>query len=168
MPFLDGGSITMFRDRAATVREIARFSAGDARAYEQLLDDWDAIKAAHSRSRYSATTSPSAAVAELEATAPGVEAVRWRDASSLDIVRERFSDEHVRTFFLWLSFMTMANVDQPGTGLNALSLPAGRQAFSWTTAEGGSAALPDALAKIVVEHGGEVRTGAEVVRLLVE
>ena len=168
MPFLDGRSITMFRDRAATVLEIARFSASDARAYEQLLADWDAIKAAHSRSRYSATTSPSSAVAELEATAPGREAVRWRDASALDIVLERFRDEHVRAFFLWLSFMTMANVDEPGTGLNALSLPAGRQAFSWTTAEGGSVALPDALAEIVLEHGGEIRTGAEVTRLLLE
>jgi phytoene dehydrogenase-like protein len=168
MPFLDGRSITMFRDPRSTVREIARFSADDARAYEQLLADWDAIKAAHARIRYSAAGSPSAAIAALEATAPGLEAVRWRYASALDIVRERFSDEHVRAFFLWLSLMTMANVDQPGTGLNALSLPAGRQAFSWTTAEGGSVALPDALAKIVVEHGGEVRTGAEVTRVLVE
>ena len=168
MPFLDGRSITMFRDAAATVREIARFSADDARAYEQLLADWDAIKVAHARIRYSAAGSPSAAIAALEATAPGLEAVRWRHASALDIVRERFSDEHVRAFFLWLSLMTMAQVDQPGTGLNALSLPAGRQTFSWTTAEGGSVALPDALAKIVIEHGGEVRTGAEVTRVLVE
>ena len=84
MPFLNGRSITMFRDRAATVREIARFNARDARAYEQLLADWDAIKAAHSRSRYSSTTTPSAALAELQATAPGVEAVRWRSVRPSD------------------------------------------------------------------------------------
>jgi phytoene dehydrogenase-like protein len=168
MPFLDGRSVTMFRDPAATVRELARFSASDARAYEQLLADWDAIKAANTRIRFSPAGSPSEALAELEATGPGLEAVRWRYASALDLVRERFTDEHVRAFFLWLSLMTMASVDQPGTGLNALSLPAGRQAFSWTTAEGGSVALPDALARIVVEHGGEVRTGAEVTRVLFE
>ena len=168
MPFRDGRSITMFRDPAATVREIARFSASDARAYEQLLADWDAIKTAHGRSRYSAAGSPSEAIAALEATTPGLEAVRWRYSSALDTVRERFADEHVRSFFLWLSLMTMAQVDQPGTGLNALSLPAGRQAFSWTTAEGGSVALPDALARIIVEHGGEVRTGNEVTRVLME
>ena len=168
MPFLDGRSITMFRDPAATVRELARFSHADARAYERLLADWDAIKAANMRLRFSPAGSPSQAIAELEATSVGLEAVRWRYASALDIVRERFGDEHVRAFFLWLSLMTMASVDQPGTGLNALSLPAGRQAFSWTTAEGGSGALPDALAQIVVERGGEVRTGAEVTRVLVE
>lgn len=168
MPFEDGRSITMFRDAAATRREIARFSLEDARAYDQLLADWDAIKTAHGRSRYSPAGSPSEAIASLEATAPGVEAVRWRYSSALDVVRERFGDEHVRAFFLWLSLMTMAQVDQPGTGLNALSLPAGRQAFSWTTAEGGSVSLPDALAKIVVEHGGEVRTSSEVTRVIVE
>ncbi|MEP7003291.1 MAG: NAD(P)/FAD-dependent oxidoreductase [Chloroflexota bacterium] len=167
MPFLDGRSITMFRDPKATVREIARFSAHDARAYEQLLADHDAIKGATGTMRYSPAASPSAQLAALEATPAGVEAVRWRYASALDLVQERFEDEHVRAFFLWLSLMTMANVDQPGTGLNALSLPAGRQAFSWTTAEGGSGALPDALARIVLEHGGEIRTGAEVTRVLI-
>src|SRR2546428_618209 len=109
-----------------------------------------------------------AAIAALEATTKGAEAVRWRYASALDIVRERFADEHVRTFFLWLSLMTMSHVDQPGTGLLALSIAGGRQAFSWTTAEGGSGALPEALARIVRQHGGEVRTGAEVTRVLVE
>ena len=162
MPFLDGRSITMFRDTAATVREVARFSEHDARAYEQLLADWEAIKAVSAQARYSPAAAPSAQLADLERTGPGLEAVRWRYASAVDIVRERFDDEHVRAFFLWLALMTMASVDQPGTGLNALSLPAGRQAFSWTTAEGGSGALPDALARIVLEHGGEVRTGAEV------
>jgi phytoene dehydrogenase-like protein len=94
--------------------------------------------------------------------------VRWRYSTALDTVRERFEDERVRTFFLWLSLMTMARVDRPGTGLLPLSIAAGRQAFSWTTAEGGSVALPDALARIVVEHGGAVRTGAEVTRILIE
>jgi len=151
MPFADCRSITMFRDRTATVAEIARFSADDARAYEQLLADWDAIKDAQGRARYAPDGTPSKTT-----------------ASALEVVRERFGDEHVRAFFLWLSLMTMAQVDQPGTGLNALSIPSGRQAFSWTTAEGGSQALPDALARIVVESGGEIRTNADVVRIVVE
>jgi phytoene dehydrogenase-like protein len=168
MPFEGGRSITMFRDRAATTRELARFSTHDARAYEQLLADWDAIKDSQNRLRYRPATSASEAIAALEATPPGAEAVRWRYSSALDVVRERFEDERVRAFFLWLSLMTMAQVDQPGTGLNVLSIASGRQAFSWTTAEGGSQSLPDALARIVVERGGEIRTNAEVVRVIVE
>lgn len=168
MAFRDGRSITMFHNREATVRELARFSERDARAYRRLLDDWDAIKAQQNRARYSPPPMPSAAIAALEATPPGLEAVRWRYASALEVVRERFEEEHVRAFFLWLSLMTMQWIDQPGTGLLPLSIASGRQAFSWTTPRGGSQALPDALAAIVREHGGEVRTGAEVVRVLVE
>ena len=168
MPFRDGRSITMFRDRAATARELARFSAGDARAYERLLADWDAIKATQNRARYSPPTTPSAAVAALEATELGLEPVRWRYSSALEVVCERFAEAHVRAFFLWLSLMTMSSVDQPGTGLLPLSIASGRQAFSWTTPRGGSAALPGALAAVVREGGGEVRTEAEVVRVLVE
>ena len=168
MPFGDGRSITMFRDKAATVRELARFSRHDAAAYEELLADWDAIKDSQNRARYSPPTTASAALAALEATSKGAEAVRWRYLSALETVRERFADEHVRAFFLWLSLMTMSQVDQPGTGLLTLSIAAGRQAFSWTTAAGGSGALPDALARIVREHGGEIHTGAAVTRVLVE
>jgi phytoene dehydrogenase-like protein len=168
MPFAGGRGIAMHRDRAATMRELERYSAHDARAYAGMLDDWDQIKESQNRARYSPATTPSDAIAALEATPPGVEAVRWRYSSALDTVRERFEDERVRAFFLWLSLMTMARVDQPGTGLLPLSIAAGRQAFSWTTAEGGSGALPDALARIVLEHGGAVRTGAEVTRVLIE
>jgi phytoene dehydrogenase-like protein len=168
MPFASGRSITMFRDRAATVREIGRFSPADARAYERLLKDWDAIKDSQNKARYSPATTASAALAELEATPPGAEAVRWRYSSALEVVQERFADEQVRTFFLWLSLMTMAWVDQPGTGLLPFSISAGRQVFSWTTAERGSIALPDALARIVIERGGEIRVNAEVTRLLIE
>src|SRR5438093_6867103 len=133
-----------------------------------MLDDWDLIKDSQNRARYSPAAGPSDAIAALEATPAGVETVRWRYSSALDTVRERFENERVRTFFLWLSLMTMARVDQPGTGLLPLSIAAGRQAFSWTTAEGGSVALPEALARIVRQHGGEVLTGAEVTRVLVE
>jgi phytoene dehydrogenase-like protein len=168
MPFADGHGIAMYRDRAATVREIERYSTRDARAYTRMLDDWDQVKDSQNRARYSSATTPSEAIAALEGTPPGLEAVRWRYSSALDTVRERFEDERVRTFFLWLSLMTMARVDQPGTGLLPLSIAAGRQAFSWTTAEGGSVALPEALARIVIEHGGAVRTGAEVTRILIE
>jgi phytoene dehydrogenase-like protein len=168
MPFEGRAGIAMWRDRAATVREIARFSARDAVAYERLLDDWDAVKATQARARYGAPLSPRELSAALEATPSGTEAVRWRDASALDVVRERFEDERVRAFFLWLSLMTMAQVDRSGTGLNALAIPAGRQAYSWTTAEGGSVALPEALARIVTERGGVIRVNAEVTRVLVE
>ncbi len=168
MPFRDGRSLTMFRDRDATAREIGRFSECDAGAYEQMLADWDSIKGQQSQARYSPPGAPSGAIAALEQSPAGIEAVRWRYSSALNAVRERFEEAHVRAFFLWMAHLTMAWVDQPGTGLLPLSIASGRQAFSWTTPVGGSIALPRALARIIEECGGEIRTNAEVVRVLTE
>ena len=168
MPFRDRRSLTMFPNRDATVKEIARFSERDAQAYEQLLLDWDAIKASYTRARYNPPAKPSNALAALEATSRGLGAVRWRFSSAVETVEERFEEEHVRAFFLWMSLMTMAWVDEPGTGLLPLSITAGRQAFSWTTPVGGSISLPRALAGVVRECGGEIHTNAEVMRILVE
>src|ERR1700681_2109321 len=41
MPFIDGASITMWRDLDRTCAEIARFSQLDADAYRELLDEWE-------------------------------------------------------------------------------------------------------------------------------
>ena len=45
MPFPDGASITMYRDRDRTAAELARYSRRDAAAYRELLADWDSVKA---------------------------------------------------------------------------------------------------------------------------
>src|SRR5258708_25833548 len=95
MPFLDGRSITMFRDPRATVREIARFSAHDARAYEQLLADWDAIKGVSAQARYAPATAPSAQIADLERTSAGLEAAGRRYSRAVHILRGRLADAHL-------------------------------------------------------------------------
>ena len=41
MPFVDGASITMWRDLDRTCAELARFSPRDAAAYRELLADWE-------------------------------------------------------------------------------------------------------------------------------
>jgi phytoene dehydrogenase-like protein len=91
-----------------------------------------------------------------------------RRATALDIVRERFRDEHVRAFFAWIAFMTLHPLDEPETGLMAFSLAAGRQRFSWILPEGGSARLPLALARDIEEHGGTILTSKQVARIAVE
>ena len=47
MPFDDGASITMWRDRDRTATELDRFSPGDAKSYLNLLTEWDELKEHH-------------------------------------------------------------------------------------------------------------------------
>src|SRR3989441_9209639 len=91
-----------------------------------------------------------------------------RESTALDVIMDRFTDEHVRAFFAWIAFMTLHPLDEPETGLLAFSLVAGRQRFSWILPEGGSNRLPLALARIIEEHGGTILTSKAVTRIVVE
>lgn len=168
IPFPDGASITMFRDPEQTAAEFARYSRRDAAAYRQLLADWDSVKAIVNAGNQQAPARPSEALAALEANPRGLEMLRTRASTALDVVCERFEDEHVRAFLLWLATMTAQPIDRPYSGLLPFSLTSGRQAFSWTTPRGGSGMLPEALAAIIREHGGQIETGRWVERVLVE
>jgi phytoene dehydrogenase-like protein len=158
----DHDTITMWRDRSRTAEEIARFSTNDASAYLSLLEEWDRLKAVHSR------------VSNLPpAPLPGgtPEECCYRDLnarSAQEVIFERFEHEHVRSMLMWLSFATIQDPARPGTGILPFSVTAGRQEFGWTTPIGGSSALPNALAAFVTAHGGRIITGAPVTRVLVE
>ena len=98
----------------------------------------------------------------------GEEMLAIRRATALEIIRQRFREDHVRAFFAWIAFMTLHPLDEPETGTMAFSLVAGRQRFSWILPEGGSIRLPLALARVIEENGGTVLTSKRVVRIGVE
>jgi phytoene dehydrogenase-like protein len=168
IPFPDGESITMYRDRERTAAEFARYSPRDARAYLELLADWDSVKATLNRGNQQPPLRPSEAQAALEATPKGLEMARVRMSSAVEVVRERFEAPHVRAFLLWMAMMTAQPIDRPYTGFLPFSLTSGRQAYSWTTPRGGSGSLPQALAALIEERGGTIETGHWVERVLVE
>jgi phytoene dehydrogenase-like protein len=168
MPFLDGSSITMWRDVDRTCAELARFSSADADSYRELLADWDLMAPVVNDERGSAPRPPGDVVSRTQASPLGGKMLAIRQATAIDIVRERFREDHVRAFFAWIAFMTLHPLDEPETGLMAFSLAAGRQRFSWILPEGGSIQLPNALARVIEEHGGTILTSKRITRITVE
>ncbi|TMD39246.1 MAG: NAD(P)/FAD-dependent oxidoreductase [Chloroflexi bacterium] len=158
MPFRDGRSITMWRDLDRTCAELARFSQADAQAYRALLSDWQGLAPIVNDEREHPPRPPAEVIARTRAGALGDRGVAIRQATALDIICERFQEQHVRAFFAWIAFMTLHPLDEPQTGMLAFSLVAGRQRFSWILPEGGSNRLPLALARIIQEQGGEIMT----------
>jgi phytoene dehydrogenase-like protein len=168
MPFLDGSTITMWRDVERTCAELARFSAADAAAYRQLLADWDLMAKVINDERSGAPAPPDEVEARTLASPLGKKMKAIRGASAVDIIKERFRDDHVRAFFAWIAFMTLHPLDEPESGIMAFSLAAGRQRFSWILPEGGSMQLPLALARDIEEHGGTVLTSKRITHIAVE
>ena len=166
--FPDGGHFTMSLDREATVAEFGRYSAADARAYERLLDDYDGVKDVFAQAQHTPTgLGPS--LDQLLAEHPrGRVWQRRRMLSAWDVIRTEFESDQARSFLMWMAFQTNQPLDVPGTGMLAYSIVFGRQQRSWSVLLGGSGRLVDALVGYLESHGGEVRCGQPVARLLIE
>ena len=154
MPQPNGDVLVMHRDLGATADEIARWSADDARAFEQLIGEWrGGLAAAHGRWS-SHLPQPEDDVSRRY--------LGLRRQSAWDVVHQRFTHPVVRSFMLWLAMATIQDPRRPGTGFLPSSLAAGRLDFGWTTPVGGSQALPDALVRLIGKHGGRVACSTPV------
>jgi phytoene dehydrogenase-like protein len=166
--FPDGDHFTMSLDREATVAEFGRFSREDARAYERLLDDYDAVKHVFFRSQHTPVGFGPSLDQLLADHEHGRVWQRKRMLSAWDVIRTEFESKQARAFLLWMAFQTSQPPDVPGTGMLAYSVVFGRQHHGWSVLRGGSGRLVDALVAYIESHGGEVRCGHPVSRLLVE
>lgn len=154
MPQADGDVLVMHPDLDATAEELARWSAQDAGAFRAMVLEWrDGLAGAHGR--WSSALPPGKDDATRRYLA-------LRGRSAWDVVHERFEHPVVRSFVLWLAMATIQDPRRPGTGFLPSSITAGRLSFGWTTPLGGSQALPDALARMLAEHGGRVVCDAAV------
>jgi len=154
MPQDDGDVLVMHRALQGTTDEIARWSAPDARAFEELIGEWrDGLAAAHGR------WSSHLAQPDDEVSRRYHE---LRRQSAWDVVHRRFEHPVIRSFMLWLAMATIQDPRRAGTGFLPSSLAAGRLDFGWTTPVGGSQALPDALIRLIEKHQGRVACSSPV------
>jgi phytoene dehydrogenase-like protein len=158
MPQQDGELLVIHRDLSGTVDEIARWSSADARAFEAMIVEWrDHLAPVHRRWN------------SLSPLGDGDAANRYRELhaiSAWDVVHETFEHPVVRAFALWMGMANIQDPRKPGTGYLPAALTAGRIAHGWTTPAGGSQALPNALIRLINDHGGRVACSAPVVSVL--
>ena len=161
MPFADGTSLTVWRDPHRTAEQIARFSSADARAWLEMFSEWEALTPVHLRR----VSQPARA---FEATSDPLE-LHYRalaGMSAQQVIEQRFESAQLRSLLGWFSFGTAQPIDAPGTGLLAASIPVSWSEYGWINAQGGASRLPDALASVITDAGGEIITGAEVAEIL--
>jgi phytoene dehydrogenase-like protein len=78
------------------------------------------------------------------------------------LARRRFRGVHARALFAGIAAHSMLPLGRPLTSSFGLMLGAAGHAVGWPLIRGGSERLADALAAVVIEHGGEIVTGTRV------
>jgi len=162
--FPDHSSIVMYREPERTAAELAKFSARDARTFTQLVEDYgEFIESTFLPLMYSPPLPPSLQSAELEKSAEGRTLLQWQASTPVQLLDELFESEAVKVHFL--SRMTVLGFAPNQFGQGWICL------FRILKAEapicvGGSQQLALGLKSVVEANGSEVRTGAEVRRVL--
>jgi phytoene dehydrogenase-like protein len=184
-PQLDGSHLTIYRDTARTVSEIARFSNADAEAYPKFIELMQALAGVvGALAQMTPMDLPEVSFGDLRGAVrllgPGrvlgrkriSELLRILPMPAADILNEYFESDVVKGAIganssLGVSF----GPQESGTALTMLQSWAfsGNGLFrSAGVIKGGMGALSDAIASAAKGFGAEIRTDAPVASILVE
>jgi phytoene dehydrogenase-like protein len=81
------------------------------------------------------------------------------------LAKARFRSERARALFAGCAAHSILPLDKMFTGALGLMFALCGHVEEWPVAEGGSEAIPRALASLLRAHGGEIRTGVRVTRI---
>ena len=163
--FRDHRAFVIQKDLDKTVASAARFSPKDA---DQLARLYQRYAIDHRRFFAELMFSPPRTPDEFRAAALAEGLDELGEIAGLrpyEAIDRHFEDEHIRVFFKKLLHIIHAN-DFTGVGMWFPNLVANVTAS--TLPVGGAASLPNALAKLIEAHRGEVRINAHVSRILVK
>ncbi|HWF56084.1 MAG TPA: NAD(P)/FAD-dependent oxidoreductase [Solirubrobacteraceae bacterium] len=169
-PLPDGSTLAFWRDPVSTAAELARYDRRDARAYLRFLEMQETGMAAAIPYILADPTRPplesirAAIGAGVRHPRYMAELARMVVGSAAEAIDARFRHPIVRGGLLSLAAVG-APVTHKGSGINAM-FPAIVRHAGVSRPVGGTQTLPDALRADLAEHGGRVRTGAEVTSVL--
>ncbi|HVB58567.1 MAG TPA: NAD(P)/FAD-dependent oxidoreductase [Candidatus Acidoferrales bacterium] len=162
IPFLDGASITVWRDLDRTCETIARVSKPDAATFRRLVAEYKTYTTA--RSEDAAGRGANTGAGKIPHA--GVWQRRFA-MSGYDLVHELFESDYLRRGSLVCGHFGSVPGGEPGTGGQAFSLVT-QQLNGRAVPRGGSGTLSESLKRYVEAHNGVVQTNKPVERLIVE
>ena len=168
-PFGDGQWAVLHRDRALTASGLDDLRAGDGDAWLQLCRTWDRIGPA----LVDGLTSPfppvkaGARLVPALARAGGLDTVRRLATPVASLGRELFAGPAARLLLAGNAGHADFPLSSPGSGVFGVLMTMLGQTVGFPVPRGGAQALTGALVARFTSLGGELRTGAEVSRIVV-
>lgn len=166
--FPDGRSVRMHADVEQTCASIAAISPTDADTWRALHQQWLGARDAIAEGLNQPPGPLSVQLAALEHEPGGLDQYRFSIQSLRAWAGEQFVDEHIRLFLGAFSLHANVAPDEVGGGQLAWLFDSIIQEFGNRIVRGGMSRVPDALARCLEEHGGEIRTGARVDEIVVD
>ena len=167
MPLADGRCLCMYQDVEKSCASIAKFSQRDAASYRKMHQRFsEMMKHILGPQTYVPMEAAPLMAAKAEMTELGRELSEYAEKTPEQIVCELFENEHVRTLMLYMACHWALDYSQSGVSymvpvyLNRM--------VNYRLTAGGSHRVSNALLKSIFENGGQVRTNAQIKRIIVE
>jgi phytoene dehydrogenase-like protein len=164
--FEDGQALSLYRDRARTAAEIAKFSRADADAYRHLSEQAAAWLPMIAATLYSAPMPMGAATAMLDQSREGREFWRVSQMSTHELLCRTFAHERVQLAFARVAAENLVAPDEKGTALGVYVFLGFLEAYGFGVPVGGSGSLTRALISCIEAHGGRAVAGVDVEQVL--
>jgi len=169
VPFRNGGALINYNSIERSIAAIREFSPRDAETYERVYNEFaELVREIVDPLRFAAPLPPDKLEALLGRSKLGRRYMELTRYSALDLVRELFEHEAVRTLILFNVAVRayLPALDVPGTGYIVVLALFG--SHHGAMVKGGTNQAARALAAGVFDKGGQVVTNAKIEHILVE
>ena len=166
--FKDGETLTLHKDQDKTYQEVAKFSKKDADAYLRLSELGATYLPSLTATLYTPPAPLGASYALMDQSREGRRLFGIMQKSAYEIVMEWFEHERVRLFFTRMISENLHGPEEKGTGVGLFMFLSFLEKYGIGVAVGGSGMLTDALIRCIEDHGGEVRSGTPVAKVIVK
>lgn len=163
----DGGGLISYTDFDKSLKEIAKYSDKDARAYTQLVEEANELLPILQRSFFAPPMPYDGFMKLLASSEQGRKLKNAMEGSVVDFLNARFESPEVKVHMAKWAAELMSAPDLPGTGLTMYLILGMGHKYKMGTVVGGAKSMTNALIACLKHHGGELRTRTTVEKLVV-
>ena len=166
-PTPDGKAICIYTDPNKTAQSIAQFSQKDAEAYLDWYKECDELMREMVGPQTFVKPEPAPLMAaRAENSELGRKLSAYSERTPEDVIKERFENDYVRTLIMYGVCHWGLDYSQSGVGY-LIPLYFNRMS-NYRLTKGGSHRVSNAILKNVFENQGQIRTSAQIKRIIVE
>jgi len=167
MPLPDGRCLCIYRDLEKTCGSIAQFSQKDADSYREMFRLYEEMMRNIAGPMTFIKPEPAPLMAaRAQMSELGRQMTELSEKTPDEVVCELYENDQVRTLMLYMCCHWGLDYSQSGVGY-LIPLYLNRH-VNYRLSAGGSHRVSNALLKSIFEHQGQIRTSAQIKRIIVE